>query len=161
MRKRIFKLVVAVEFLNRALRPPVLEETTLVYELGKDMPRLPGEPDDHLKVVHIKYDEQFDDESEPNGVYQILLAPDEGTDLHQSGIGIVLEHSVTEVRRVYEGVPLMDMKKVLDEFEEEYTAPEETPAAQEEEGEDDAPDAKPEATQANPPGNPGQPTGAV
>lgn len=158
MRKRIFKLVVAVESLNRTVRPPVLEETALIYELGKDMPRIPGEPDDHLKVVHIAYDEQFDDDGSPSGVYQIMLAPDQGTDLHSSGIGVVIEHAVTEVRRVYEGVPLMDMKKVLDAFEAEYTAPEETTATPEEEEEE--PDAT-QATQANPPGNTSQPTGSA
>lgn len=160
MRKRIFKLIVAVESLDRTVRPPVMQETTLVYELGKDLPRIPGEPDDHLKVVHIRYDEQFEDDGTPNGIYEVLLAPDQGTDLHASGIGIVIEHSVTEVRRVYEGVPLQDMKKVLDDFEEEYTKPDEA-SAQEEEEEDDVHDTKPEATQAHQAGATGQPTGSA
>ena len=57
MRKRIFRLLVEVEHLNRAVSPHRMEQTPILYEVFQPIPPLPGDPSDGLTCVLIEYDE--------------------------------------------------------------------------------------------------------
>jgi hypothetical protein len=142
MLKRIFKLVVAVDQPNGT-------KHTFCYELGQPIPRLPGEPDDHLLVAHIDYEEEPDEEGELTGLYRVMCAPDEGSDLHKQGIGVIVEHSINEVLRSYDAVALKDMGTVIENFNKSYLKAIEEGSEEAEDATE--PEAEPQAAQATKP----------
>jgi hypothetical protein len=113
MLKRIFKLVVAVDL-------PGGTKHTLVYELDKPVPKVPGEPEDNIVVAHMDYEETFDEEGDLTGMYRVILRPPEGSDLHMLGISVMIEHSINDVLRVYDAIALMDVSTVIKNFETAY-----------------------------------------
>lgn len=155
MHKRIFRILVEVEHLNRAVFPHRLEAVQLMYETGKPVPPIPGESDDPLHCVLIEYDEQADEDGDLVGVYNVYAIPPEGSPLHDMGLGIVITHSTSEVRRVYDAMLLTEMKAKIDAFNAEMTEEENN----EQGGDDDEGAGSTQAAGPTPAGTPaGQPS---